>query len=486
MLSAESPLILSPKTGVQALNEIDGAIGSMSNVGRWACTATEWLNEWDLDLPGMRAICRGVDFYRGLEEALCCKFRRWTLDFSDPAVMHAALGYLWEMDFIITWIDRLKQIAMETGVPILIFTSVTHSGNRFAARAYLNAVSERGDVTLVASCDAYESYYNNYGSEYSTAIALRSMTKYKTLAHACNAPVEEFEKWFKSAWKPGGGDSAWADQILRSDRVKKPRTEAAIHMRDRLLAARLSGKSIVCLFGKILFDQTVPVRGGPAHTGMDDWVKHSLEVVAGRDDVLLLIKPHPHELRDDIATYPSEMLADWLPSDPPDHVIVLPHHMFNLYEVVEFIDLAVMWNGSSSIELGILGVPCVVCGLYGEIDYPVGHIVPRDRDHYGWLLTHAKKVEPPAGVADRSRALLEYRASVDVATPYRYTRRGNTNKKLSCYEWFRDDLERYHADGDPFVTFMVNRIHGDLMELRNKKQEEAEATPKVSLVAGEA
>jgi capsular polysaccharide export protein len=199
---------------------------------------------------------------------------------------------------------------------------------------------------------------------------------------------------------------------------------------------------------------------------MDDWVKHSLEVVAGRNDVLLLIKPHPHELREDIATYPSEMLQDWIPPDAPDNVIFLPHDMFNLYEVVEFIDLAVMWNGSSSIELGILEIPTVVCGLYGEIDYPVGHIVPCDRDHYGWLLTHPKEIVLPPDVPARSRALLEYRASVNVSTPYRYTRRGNSNKKLSHYEWFSDDLKRYYSGGDEFVTLLADRIHNDLMALQ--------------------
>ena len=75
------------------------------------------------------------------------------------------------------------------------------------------------------------------------------------------------------------------------------------------------------------------IQGGAAHAGMKDWFDHTVAVVRRHPDTLLLVKPHPHELRDEIALYPTEVLQDWMPNPPPENIIFLPHDMFNLHEL---------------------------------------------------------------------------------------------------------------------------------------------------------
>jgi hypothetical protein len=113
------------------------------------------------------------------------------------------------------------------------------------------------------------------------------------------------------------------------------------------------------------------------------------------------------------------------------------------------------------VELGVLGIPCVVCGFYGALDFPVGHVTPRDRAHYEELLGRPLDLKAPPHVADMSRAYLEHVRTRDVSTPYRYTRRSLTNRPIRL-AWVESDVERYYAEGDPNVSFIADRIEGSL------------------------
>src|SRR6185503_3210813 len=97
---------------------------------------------------------------------------------------------------------------------------------------------------------------------------------------------------------------------------------------------------------------------------------------------------------------------------------------FNLFELADVLDLALMWHGTSALELGVLGVPTVMGTYYGPVDFPVGHIVPQSRSHYEQLIASREKPAISQEVRQRSAALINYLRHPDVSTPYRYTLRG--------------------------------------------------------------
>jgi hypothetical protein len=45
----------------------------------------------------------------------------------------------------------------------------------------------------------------------------------------------------------------------------------------------------------------------------------------------------------------------------------------DLQDLDGLIDIGVIYNGTSAAELGLLGIPCVLCGHFAPIDYPIGH-----------------------------------------------------------------------------------------------------------------
>jgi hypothetical protein len=222
---------------------------------------------------------------------------------------------------------------------------------------------------------------------------------------------------------------------------------------------REQGRRIVALFGKVLFDQGLPRGDGVVHEDMRDWFDHSIDIARRNPNLHLIIKPHPHELREEIALYASEVLEDWLPNPVPHNVHFLRNDEFNLYELAEILDLALVWNGMSALELGTLSVPTILGAYYGSINFPVGHIVPTSRQDFEHVIMSYPKNRMPNEVKRMSAAYIDYLRHPEISVPYRYTYRGFTNRHIQLH-WFAEDLAAYESHGDKHVTILADRIAG--------------------------
>jgi capsular polysaccharide export protein len=216
---------------------------------------------------------------------------------------------------------------------------------------------------------------------------------------------------------------------------------------------------VACAFGKIVCDIAMPSAGGPAHRDMKDWLNHTIDSVRG-SNTLLLIKPHPHEVNNEIGTFLTEHFQDLIEGELPHNVIVLGHRWFNIKDMLGQIDLGVLYNGTTAVELGVLGIPAVLCSDFGVVDYPVGHAKPKDRMHYRRLLRFEEPVVVSPDLKKRSIAWLHCMSSNRAAVPYRYHEREITNKVVHLPTWFKEDIEAYLAKGDPNVRWLAERVSG--------------------------
>jgi len=451
-------LLAAHRTGIAAIDDLDASISPRRTATRWHRQPVSLIHDWTIDLPNRIARCEGVDLFPGINEALCLAYRRYTIDYASPAMLAEAMRQVADMDLMIAATARLKAVAVGTGIPVKVFLPLHHFGWRFAVRAYANAVSRDGDLSVFQSANGYENYVRNFSAAFASTLAVRDMTRHAKLSKSYMPPADEFHRWFDTEWSPLRDHPANGDRGVRINRVVRTE-DASAGAIAALKAERAAGRRVVCLFGKVLFDQAVPEVGGPAHRDMRDWFDHTMAIAAADPRMLLLIKPHPHEVREEIALYPTELLSDWLPRPCPANIRFLPHNLLNLYEMEGVLDLALIWNGSAAVELGILGVPTIVSGGYGGIDYPVGHRMPRDRADYEGLLANPGEVPADAAIGDRCRAYLAYTQGPLVSTPYRYTRRSLTNQKVR-QGWFAEDLAAFARDGDPYVDFIADRIDG--------------------------
>ena len=453
--------------GISEIDDIHAQIGSNFSCTRWAhqhkASYTSHINNWEVDLEQERATCCGVNLYQGLFESLCCEFRRYSLDYGHPLVRAKAARRLLEMDLVVDCINRLKSISSRHSVPIRVLGVSHHLASGYAACHLTAKNAVDSDLAFFGTSSGYDNYYANFTQQTASTISLQNLTKNADQSRATVVSKSEFDRWYRETWLLNSDRQELNEksvlEVVYLNRVRRHKVNRqSAKMLRELTLLKGEGKTIVCLFGKVLFDQGVPRDGGPAHQNMRDWFQHCYELANRNKNLILLIKPHPHEVRDEIALFPSEVLRDWLPKNLPSNIIFLEHDMFNVHEIHKVIDLGLVWCSTVCLELGVLGVPCMVGSWYGSLDYPVGHLAPNDRSHFEEIIDKAKDIKPPAEIAERCKALIAYMKSEHVATPYRYVVRALTNKHLREAGWIREDVERYQKLGDPYVKFLADRI----------------------------
>ena len=446
-------------TGIAEIDQISGQLSPSLDSAKWQASTPDDGQAWVIDEDACKMLYNGIDVYWGVREYLCCQGRRYSIDFRAPATQTLMRTLKRRIELIGMCLRKISEIGKRLNLPIQIVVPYVHVGTHYYARQYLNALSASQDIALIQSVPAYENYFANFGTDVSTTLAVQDMTDRPDLSAASYAPADVFERHYRDlADKQGVLEQT--RQWIRQNRVQRKAELQHSARLEFLKSERQGGKKVVCVFGKVLFDLYMPRGDGAVHADMRDWFEHSIAIASKNDHVHLVIKPHPHEVRDEIALYPTEFLKDWLPASLPSNVHVLGHDEFNLFELADVLDLALLWNGTSALELGVLGIPTVIGAYYSQIDYPVGHIVPNSRSHYEELIASREIPAISPEVALRSAALINYFRHPEIATPYRYTHRGLTNKSIRTLRWFPEDLEAYRAHGDANVAFLADRIAG--------------------------
>jgi capsular polysaccharide export protein len=206
---------------------------------------------------------------------------------------------------------------------------------------------------------------------------------------------------------------------------------------------------VICLFGKILYDIGMPYEGGPAHLDMKDWVNHSIECATGAD-ALVLVKPHPNEVNKTYAQ-PAEYFRDLIDVPCPDNVILLEHRWFNIGDLLPWLDLGVLWSGSTALELGASGVPVVMCSTWGNRDYPVDFLAPTDRKDYRRFFLRPKDFRVDEAFKRRCALLIHYLSTEEIMTPFRYAHMPVRHRGSGAKEWRVDQVERFFQEGDAHI-----------------------------------
>jgi capsular polysaccharide export protein len=433
---------------------ISGPAGSLFNCAIQDRTDGNVELDWHVDWPARLVEACGVNFYQGIYERLSTKFRRATITLDDAVIKEQFDHLLRSSDYMLRKCLEVEAVAKSTSQPIILIGSNSHVSPYSVIRDF--ALSrDLPNLRYVSASVAYENYYSNLGSKYSGSMAVVDMTLHKT----CRAPFlairPRFEKWYRANRKSEEIDRRFDLMINENRNRRLVDIQAPAH--ERILEARKVGRRVVCCLGKVPCDLAVPYDGGPAHIDMTDWLNHSIESVAGTD-TLLLIKPHPHELRPEIALDLTERLEDLISSSLPENVIVLGHTDYNVNEIAGLIDLAVLWNGTSCLELTGLGIPVVMCSHFGRHDYPVDLHYPVDREHYSRMLTQEHMRPPSKALRRKAMGLLHYMGTEDVALPNTYSRRPITNDNVGIPKWDEAKLSELIVNGDPYVTIAVDRV----------------------------
>lgn len=348
----------------------------------------ELSDEWDIDADARRFVFRGTNWYAGTHNSAGIKFRRFTLDFSDPMVnahvvrqllmveaVHAVFDDVWpNLDPARHYVFAI--VGIQASLGSVIRTIVTASG--------------RSNVRVIHVANGFEAFEPSL--EYDE-VSGNALARYHSVADLTDRPDTPL------GFRPARQDVR--SRLLRREHTYR-RMNATLDEfvskvdgraeRARSIARTGTGRRPrrVLMLGTILPDLSIPHDHGIVHRDIAEWVTHTYDVVT-REDSELVVKLHPSECDDKIAFYVTESFADLLPSR--DRVTVLPYDA-GFHDAVLDVDLTVLWAGTSVLELCLMGAPYVTAGRFANEEYPVASRPQfRSRTEYEELLAGTRRVQ---------------------------------------------------------------------------------------------
>ena len=401
-----------------------------------------------------------IDLSQPLWEEGAINRRRYNVDFTCPS-LQKFLGRLVEwtrlygevLDHANATFGRMQ---MRTGVMVPLQARLPDAVVRF----YCEQKGDPKAFFCLHASNGYENYFANFSRPFSTKCGMRNITAHPELRTASFPIPAEFQTWYETRKVSA---AHMLERVRDTTRVRRStRTTAApppdaVACIERMRQWKAGGGKVACAFGKVVCDMAAPTDGGPAHRNFKDWLNHTIESVRG-SNTLLLIKPHPHEMRNEIATFLTEYMTDLIEVDLPDNVIIAGQDWFDIAELDGLIDLGLLYNGTTAVELGLMNIPAVLCSDFAATDYPIGHVVPKSRRQYRQLVRFETKATVADDLPQRAAAWIHYMSGDMVTIPYRYHARPLTNKVTTPPRWFDEDITVYLKRGDSNVTRLARRI----------------------------
>ncbi len=401
----------------------------------------------------------GINYHTYFQERLARFARAYRTDvLENPAAAAKFDHLLRQADVALSLCERMLDLALEEGKPVRIAIQGSHYAPAGIIREWCEQVGTNHGVHAVALSVGYENYYSNLTSLQATTLAVEDLTANPTVRQPFLGGLHRLEA---ALAEDPGLDKDPDEQVLSWIVQDRSKVELSSQGRDdvigRVERTRAAGGKVFVALGKVTVDFAAPGDRGFAHADFVEWVNHLVHVVAGTEN-LLLIKPHPHELRKEIAQDDVQPLRELVVADLPENVRFLDHNSFNTHELADLVDAAFLWNGTAILEFSVLGVPVVPASVWAERDYPVGFEILRTRDDYEQVLRGTRVLSVAPGATRRSAAMLRLMRSDHVAIPYRYVRRAATNLDMRAPVLDVEMLTRHAEHPDPYVVRAASRF----------------------------
>ncbi len=342
-------------------------------------------NDWHLRWSDKELMSNGINFYQGFYERLSTAHRKYFVDINDFLISRDLQAQLKRADACLDICEQVYQeLVQSKRFPVVIVSGNTHVAPFSVFRDFCRSKDDEM-LGFVNANIAYENYFSNLSGKFATTMCVTDMTLHKEIRAPFLARKDQFETWY-STNREVSQYRDQANKLVQVNRNSSVAGEAEGELVQYLNDCKKQGRKVICAFGKIPVDLNVPFDGGPGHMDMADWLNHTISSIENCDDVTLLLKPHPHELRPEIALDLVDRFEDLISSKLPHNVRLLGHREINVHALAPYLDLAVLWNGSSALELTLLGVPVIMCSFFGKFDYPIELNYPKNRADYEEML----------------------------------------------------------------------------------------------------
>lgn len=446
-----------PSSGNPAIDEMQGILDSHRvRLTHEPEGPLHLRREWIVDIEQERIEASGINIFQPVCARIGTKLRRHRFNWDHElarAIMDESIA---QADVALSICEALDERIASKGVPVRLMSGMSHFAPATIYKRYCELHRGQSQMEYIGFVAGYEHYYTNLGNKLSTTLSVANLTQHPQFNTPKGVTRDQFIEW-RDSCSDSESIQSEVEEILHMDRAQVTASPEIELARNRIMEHRKQGKPVVCLFGKIMYDVWMDIPGGPGHKDIIDWCNHTIETV--RDsNVLLLIKPHPNEIKRHIAR-PNEFFTDLITSQLNENTLVLGHDWFNMSEIIQMIDLGLLWSGTSSLELMAGGVPAMVCSHWGLRDHPIQVLVPDSRDDYESSLLNSGKGMVDSTARRDAAMLIKYYSNEDVLIPHAFGvmpyRVGGSKHDV---RWYEERVEQVIKEGDTHVARMADRV----------------------------
>lgn len=232
-----------------------------------------------------------------------------------------------------------------------------------------------GDMEVYVDWAPYHQFFSQHGKK--SATISMSQFNYQTLLINANSLYRSNERYLN--WNKANKNKPL--DALQEDEIKQ-----FVHKRfkgdsevfrqygffneDSELIKVDKSKRNIFLFSNVFWDVGMS-EFGDLYEGVISWVLSSIDLIKDYSECHLYVKPHPAESFD---VKSSKGIVDFIhekfPQLPSNVTIIFPEMKIRTYDLFQYIDVGVVYNGTLGLEMLFSGIPVVSCGKtpYGGIN----------------------------------------------------------------------------------------------------------------------
>ena len=375
----------------------------------------------EIDIPGKKIICRGMNIYQPIFEIVSRYQFTYNYNYdTDAWARYKTDSLIRVYNAFFRYAEEVEKWAVKNHKRVFFISNAPHIHYAAAFRIYCEEKGFRNGLNYICTSPGYDNYFLNASDPRSETTTALNLTRNLNARNSFLGTAEGFERYYEN--------NKWRLPEIRQKMQKHLEAqrgrdrlrvlyEAKQDTLERIRKAKEEGKTIILLNGKVIIDLAVKYTQGCVHSDMREWITHAVDFANRNSDrVLLLIKPHPHENRVDL-TLTSEKIDDLrslIDTEMGESVIYLDNDMFTNSELTPYMDVGLVWNGTSSLEFTAQGKKVLVADVWGHYDYPIGFVFPKTLEEYESYMLDPSLIEEREDISDRAITFLEYMGSDDV------------------------------------------------------------------------
>ena len=408
---------------------------------------------WNINLEKKEISAFGINFYDRFKEFLRVQLRIFNIDMNNPIQRSYLQQFIYQADAHLKVCTDIYKICNKNNLKCAFLSTFLLLLPQVIWFDFIEAQNDKNFRTIFCRTALTQKMKEGVDME-EVSICAMDMACHPEQRLPFLPNREKFQSWYHEFRKTPCSGQILAE--IRKNLLCPAPNDSPIY--DRLLAEKASGKKIVFCYSRLLYDLSLRTAdGGPGHDNMEDWLTHSIQIAERNKNIILVIKPHPHEEEPEFAAMPVEKLQDILP-DLPENVFLLHPKEIKTPQLVGIVDMVVLWLGTAIGELTALGIPVIVCSYAGINDTPFDVKTFKDREEYSRLLEEVSCPPPLPDEQDIATGLIKFSRDGYMVTPYKYSFFSASNDFRSIPYYDDEAIERYFKEGDPDIEHIVDQI----------------------------